>query len=157
MLTAGGPPIYLQGRRNPITPSLALPSWLSSLSSKPRPSSFPPLDAAILLPLASLSSAANADWPFAPPKLSHKKAAATATGLCRLLCLPRRRHAGGPLGALVKTSGWMLPLHAFDLRLLGALIVLPLWTVKKREVVPQPKETDRAFLKTISLKESDSN
>lgn len=75
----------------------------------------------------------------AAAELSHKKAAATATGFAGCFAYLGAAVAGGPLGALMDVWGWDGYLMTlFICGVLGALILLPIWSVKtnpKEEVL----------------------
>lgn len=66
-----------------------------------------------------------------PAELSHKKAAATATGFVGCFAYLGAAFAGGPLGAITKEWGWnmffmILMVSAF----LSILLMFPLWSLK---------------------------
>lgn len=68
---------------------------------------------------------------MAAAELSHKKATATATGFVGCFAYLGAAAAGGPLGAITQTWGWdVYLLTLFICGALGALIMLPLWSVK---------------------------
>ena len=67
----------------------------------------------------------------AAAELSHKKAAATATGFAGCFAYLGAAAAGGPLGAITKAWGWDgYLLTLFVCGILGALLMLPLWNIK---------------------------
>ena len=71
---------------------------------------------------------------MAAAELSHKKAAATASGFTGLLAYLGAATAGYPLGALVQMFGW----NAFFIvlivcGLISMSLLLPLWSVKSRD------------------------
>lgn len=67
-------------------------------------------------------------------ELSHKKAAATATGFAGCFAYIGAAVSGAPLGALIKSGGWENFLITLaSCAVLGSLIVLPLWSVKSRK------------------------
>ncbi len=68
---------------------------------------------------------------MAAAELSHKKATATATGFVGCFAYLGAAAAGGPLGAITQSYGWDVYLMTlFVCGTLGALIMLPLWSVK---------------------------
>jgi OPA family sugar phosphate sensor protein UhpC-like MFS transporter len=71
---------------------------------------------------------------MAAADLSHKKAAATATGFTGLMAYTGAAVAGYPLGLLTDTYGWSG--YFSILALCGAistLLLLPLWSIKSRK------------------------
>lgn len=68
---------------------------------------------------------------MAAAELSHKNATATATGFVGCFAYLGAAVAGGPLGALTQSYGWDVYLITlFVCGALGALIMLPLWSIK---------------------------
>ncbi len=79
---------------------------------------------------------------MAAAELSHKKATATATGFVGCFAYLGAAVAGGPLGAITQTWGWDVYLITlFVCGALGALILLPLWSIKEN-----PKEVKEALI-----------
>lgn len=73
---------------------------------------------------------------MAAAELSHKNATATATGFVGCFAYLGAAVAGGPLGAITQRWGWDVYLITlFVCGALGALIMLPLWSIKSN-----PKE-----------------
>jgi OPA family sugar phosphate sensor protein UhpC-like MFS transporter len=73
---------------------------------------------------------------MAAAELSHKNATATATGFVGCFAYLGAAVAGGPLGAITQKWGWdVYLLTLFICAALGALILLPLWSVRSN-----PKE-----------------
>ncbi len=75
-------------------------------------------------------------------ELSHKKAAATATGFAGCFAYLGAAAAGAPLGAITKNWGWDSYLLTLSIcALLASLLLLPLWSVKsnpKKSPKPEP-------------------
>jgi len=95
---------------------------------------WPVVDAAILFLFGFTIFGPQMLIGLAAAELSHKKAAATATGFAGCFAYLGAAMAGGPLGALVKAEGWGSYLTTlFICATLGTLIVLPLWSVKVRD------------------------
>ncbi len=70
-------------------------------------------------------------------ELSHKKAAATATGFAGSFAYLGAAAAGGPLGALINLWGWDSYFIALSVCSCAAIAcLLPLWKVKARAEVP---------------------
>lgn len=68
---------------------------------------------------------------MAAAELSHKKATATATGFVGCFAYLGAAVAGGPLGAITQAWGWdVYIMTLFGCGVLGALILLPLWSLK---------------------------
>lgn len=82
---------------------------------------------------------------MAAAELSHKNATATATGFVGCFAYLGAAAAGGPLGAITQKWGWDIYLMTlFVCGALGALIMLPLWSVKtnpKEEATAAAQET----------------
>lgn len=135
MLTAGwASDLFFKGRRNPINAlfSAAILGVLCVFRYALLP--WPILDAVILFLFGFFIFGPQMLIGLTAAELSHKKAAATATGFAGCFAYLGAAAAGAPLGALVKASGW--DSYIFTLIVcaaLGALIVLPLWSVKTRE------------------------
>ncbi len=73
---------------------------------------------------------------MAAAELSHKNATATATGFVGCFAYLGAAAAGAPLGAIAQTWGWdMYLMTLFICGVLGALILLPLWSIRSN-----PKE-----------------
>ena len=68
---------------------------------------------------------------MAAAELSHKEATATATGFVGCFAYLGAAFAGAPLGAITQTFGWDVYLITlFVCGALGALILLPLWSLR---------------------------
>ena len=68
---------------------------------------------------------------MAAVELSHKNATATANGFVGCFAYLGAAVAGGPLGAITQRFGWDVYLFVlFMCGALGALIMMPLWSVK---------------------------
>ncbi|HSX13220.1 MAG TPA: MFS transporter [Chlamydiales bacterium] len=135
MLAAGwASDLFFKGKRNPINVifSTAILGVLLVFRSAILP--YPIVDAIILFMFGFFIFGPQMLIGLTAAELSHKKAAATATGFAGCFAYLGAAAAGAPLGALVKASGWES--YIFTLIVcagLGALIVLPLWSVKTRE------------------------
>lgn len=135
MLAAGwASDLFFKGRRNPINAlfSAAILGVLCIFRYALLP--WPILDAMILFLFGFFIFGPQMLIGLTAAELSHKKAAATATGFAGCFAYLGAAAAGAPLGALVKASGW--DSYIFTLVIcaaLGALIVLPLWSIKTRE------------------------
>lgn len=135
MLAAGwASDLLFSGRRGPINAlfTAAILGVLYLFKAAVLP--WPILDAIILFLFGFFIFGPQMLIGLSAAELSHKKAAATATGFAGCFAYLGAAAAGGPLGALVKMNGW----DAYIITLLvcaslGALIVLPLWWVKTRE------------------------
>lgn len=82
---------------------------------------------------------------IAAAELSHKKAAATATGFTGCFSYLGAAAAGGPLSAVIKGWGWDSYLFTLaSCSLLGAFLILPLWSLTSntsKEKASIPEET----------------
>lgn len=78
---------------------------------------------------------------MAAAELSHKKAAATATGLTGLVAYIGAATAGYPIGAVIDTYGWNGFFGAMSMCCaISTLLLVPLWGVTRASVtVPQPE------------------
>lgn len=139
MLTAGwASDLFFKGRRNPINAIFTAMILAVLFIFKTVVLPWPLLDAAILFAFGFFIFGPQMLIGLSAAELSHKKAAATATGFAGCFAYLGAAAAGGPLGALVKVGGWdSYLLTLFVCSSLGALIILPLWTIKTRE----PKTT----------------
>jgi OPA family sugar phosphate sensor protein UhpC-like MFS transporter len=78
---------------------------------------------------------------MAAAEMSHKNAAATATGFLGFFGYLGAAAAGGPLGAITKAWGWdSYLLTLFVCGLLGAVALLPLWSIKTNPRVAKRDE-----------------
>jgi OPA family sugar phosphate sensor protein UhpC-like MFS transporter len=134
MLSAGWASDKLfDGRRNPInaifTAMILVVVYLFQTIVFP----WPVFDACILFAFGFAIFGPQMLIGLAAAELSHKKAAATATGFAGCFAYLGAAMAGGPLGALVKVQGWDGYLMTLCVcAALGTLIVLPLWSIKVR-------------------------
>lgn len=135
MLAAGwASDLFFKGRRNPINAifTAAILGVLCLFKSAILP--WPILDAIILFLFGFFIFGPQMLIGLSAAELSHKKAAATATGFAGCFAYFGAAAAGGPLGALIKMSGWDgYIITLLTCASLGALIVLPLWSIKTRE------------------------
>jgi OPA family sugar phosphate sensor protein UhpC-like MFS transporter len=140
MLTAGwASDLLFKGRRNPINAIFSAAILLVLFVFKTVVLPWPGLDATILFFFGFFIFGPQMLIGLSAAELSHKKAAATATGFAGCFAYLGAAVAGAPLGALVNRGGWDAYLVTlFVCATLGALIVLPLWSVKTRE---KPLET----------------
>ncbi len=69
-------------------------------------------------------------------ELSHKKAAATATGFSGCFAYLGAAAAGAPLGAITKHWGWDSFLYTLCVcAVIATLLLLPLWSVRGNQKV----------------------
>ncbi len=134
MLAAGwASDVIFKGRRNPINAIFSVAILLVLFAFKTMSIAWPPLDAAMLFFFGFFIFGPQMLIGLSAAELSHKKAAATATGFAGCFAYLGAAAAGGPLGALMKIGGWDSYLVTlFVCSLFGALIVLPLWSIKTR-------------------------
>lgn len=148
MLTAGwASDLIFKGRRNPINAIFSAAVLLVLFAFKTVNTSWLAIDASILFFFGFFIFGPQMLIGLSAAELSHKKAAATATGFAGCFAYLGAAFAGGPLGALIGSGGWSHYLMAiFICSLLGALIVLPLWSVKTRdqglEKIPESQEAN---------------
>ncbi len=135
MLAAGwASDLFFNGKRNPINAlfTAGIIGVLCVFKAVLLP--WPIIDAVILFFFGFFIFGPQMLIGLSAAELSHKKAAATATGFAGCFAYLGAAAAGAPLGYLVKLSGWnSYIVTLFVCALLGTLIVLPLWSVKTRE------------------------
>lgn len=139
--------LVFQGKRNPINVLFTVTIIAVLVAFKMTTITWPILDAAFLFLFGFLIFGPQSIIGLAAAELSHKKAAATATGFAGCFSYLGAAVAGGPLGAVIKEWGWdsfLLCLGACSL--IGALLILPLWSVKAsprvKEEEPVVKEAE---------------
>lgn len=123
--------ILFRGRRNPINVLFNLGIVFVTLAFKAffLPSVF--FDSCFLFLFGFFIFGPQMLIGMAAAEISHKKAAATATGFAGCFAYLGAAMAGGPLGAVIKSWGWESYLITlFVCAILGGLIVLPLWNIK---------------------------
>ncbi len=124
--------LLFKSKRNPVNVLFSLAIVLLILGYQSFTAANPWLDGAFLFLLGFFIFGPQMLIGMATAELSHKKAAATATGFAGFFayCLGAAC-AGAPLGLVIKHAGW----NAFFATLIGcalaaALLLLPLWSVK---------------------------
>ena len=95
------------------------------------PHGYPLLDSSMIFFIGFMTFGPQMLIGVAAAELSHKKAAATATGFAGCFAYLGAAAAGGPLGAVTHAWGW----DSFFVTMIGcsvvaALLMLPLWSVK---------------------------
>ncbi len=132
-----------QGRRGPINVLFAILVSVATLvfSSLTEASYF--FDSLLLFVIGFLIFGPQMLIGMAAAELSHKKAAATASGFTGTWAYAGAAFAGYPLGLIIQSYGW----DGFFVALavcgaLSSLLLLPLWAVKTREdgLFPKRKE-----------------
>lgn len=133
--------VIFKGKRNPINVLFNIAILILLGAFKMVGIAWPLLDAAFLFSFGFFIFGPQMLIGMAAAELSHKKAAATATGFAGCFAYLGAAVAGGPLGAVVKTWGWdSYLLTLFVCGVLGALIVLPLWSVKTNPKSLEPSK-----------------
>jgi len=80
---------------------------------------------------------------MAAAELSHKKAAATATGLTGFVAYVGAATAGYPLGAIIDTWGWNGFFWSMSVCcIVSVLLLLPMWGVTKASITPSAKKAE---------------
>ncbi len=123
--------LVFQGKRNPINVLFTMGILAVLIAFKWITVSWPILDGLFLFLFGFFIFGPQSIIGIAAAELSHKKAAATATGFAGCFSYLGAAVAGGPLGAIIKTWGWdsfLLTLGACSV--IGTLLILPLWSVK---------------------------
>lgn len=124
--------VLFKSKRNPVNVLFCLGVGLLVLGYQAFTQANPWLDGAFLFLFGFFVFGPQMLIGMATAELSHKKAAATATGFAGFFayCLGAAC-AGAPLGLVIKHAGW----DAFFLTLIGcavaaALLLVPLWSIK---------------------------
>ncbi|HEY4255454.1 MAG TPA: MFS transporter [Chlamydiales bacterium] len=137
--------LIFRGKRNPVNVLFSLAIVFLILGYQAFTQANPLIDGAFLFLFGFFIFGPQMLIGMATAELSHKKAAATATGFAGFFayCLGAAC-AGAPLGLVIKHAGW----NAFYMTLMGcalcaALLLIPLWSIKtypkeKLPVEPQP-------------------
>lgn len=138
--------LVFQGKRNPINVLFTIAILVLVIALKATTNIlWPMLDAVFLFLFGFFIFGPQSIVGLAVAELSHKKAAATATGFAGCFSYLGAAAAGGPLGAMIKAWGWdgfliILAISSF----LGALLILPLWSVKSSFVRDEDGYLDSA-------------
>ncbi len=140
-LAAGwGSDLLFQGRRNPVNVLFTVAILVLILGFRTYTAAIPVLDAAFLFLFGFFIFGPQMLLGMAAAELSHKKAAATATGFTGCFAYLGAAAAGAPLGAITEHWGWDSFLGTlFVCACAAALLLFPLWSVKTN-----PKEEEPA-------------
>lgn len=131
-LAAGwGSDILFKGKRMPINVLFTIAVLATLLSFRAITQSNPLIDSIYLFLFGFFIFGPQMLIGMACAELSHKKAAATATGFAGCFAYLGAAAAGGPLGAAMHAWGW----NSFFSTMIGcsiaaALLMLPLWSAK---------------------------
>jgi OPA family sugar phosphate sensor protein UhpC-like MFS transporter len=123
------------GRRNPSNIIFIAGIFVALLSFKLVLLPVPVLDMCFIFVLGFFIFGPQMLIGMAAAELSHKNAAATATGFVGVFAYIGAAFAGGPLGAITKSWGW----DGFFVALIGCAVLaifllIPLWSVKTNPV-----------------------
>lgn len=128
--------VMFKGRRTPVNVLYTLGILGLIVLYKMTSFSFFYLDAAFLFFFGFFIFGPQMLIGVATAELSHKKAAATATGFAGCFAYLGAATAGGPLGAVIEQWGWDSYFGTLMLCAgLGAALMLPLWSVKSNDQV----------------------
>jgi OPA family sugar phosphate sensor protein UhpC-like MFS transporter len=123
--------LIFKGKRNPINVLFTVGILVLIGAFRFANFSWPLLDAAYIFLFGFFIFGPQMLIGMAAAELSHKKAAATATGFVGCFAYLGAAAAGGPLGAITKMWGWdSYLITLFLCALFGILFLLPLWSVK---------------------------
>ncbi len=123
--------VLFKGKRNPINVLFTVAILFLLFAFKVIHYPWPILDGVFLFLFGFFIFGPQMLIGVAAAELSHKKAAATATGFAGCFAYLGAAAAGGPLGAITKEWGWdSYLLTLFVCGVMGALLMLPLWNVK---------------------------
>jgi len=152
-LTAGwASDLIFKGKRNPVSILFTVGILVLIVLFKMLVFPWPILDATFLFFFGFFIFGPQMLIGMAAVELSHKKAAATATGFVGSFAYLGAAAAGGPLGAIIKSWGWDTYLSIlFGCGMLCILLLLPLWSVKSnpKDLEPFPKK-DKSRPQTAS-------
>jgi OPA family sugar phosphate sensor protein UhpC-like MFS transporter len=142
-LAAGwGSDLLFQGRRNPINVLFSLAILFLIVGFKASTIATPFLDASFLFLFGFFIFGPQMLIGMAAAELSHKKAAATATGFAGGFAYLGAAVAGAPLGAITKHWGWdSFLLTLFVCACSAALLLLPLWSIRANPKEEEPANT----------------
>lgn len=132
--------VLFQGKRNPINVLFTVAVLGLLFAFQTFSMAWPLLDGAFLFLFGFFIFGPQMLIGVATAELSHKKAAATATGFGGCFAYLGAAAAGGPLGAITKHWGW--DAHFYTLAfcaVVGTLLLLPLWSIKTG---PQVREEE---------------
>jgi OPA family sugar phosphate sensor protein UhpC-like MFS transporter len=123
--------ILFKGKRNPVNVLFTLAILFLLIAMKFIGVSWYLVDAAILFFFGFFIFGPQMMIGVAAAELSHKKAAATATGFAGCFAYLGAAAAGGPLGAIMNRWGWDSYFLSLTIcAIAGVLLLLPLWNVK---------------------------
>lgn len=133
--------IIFKGKRIPVIVLCALSVAALFLSFQAVPASFMLIDSAFLFLFGFFVFGPQMLIGMVPAELSHKKAAATATGFVGCFAYLGAAFAGGPLGAVIKEWGWdLFFVILVGSSLISVLLVLPFWSLKSSPRKQKPVE-----------------
>lgn len=147
-LAAGWSSDYLFGaRRGPVNAIFAIGIALSIFLFWFTPVNYPILDSLAIFLLGFTIFGPQMLIGVAAAELSHKKAAATATGFIGWLAYIGAAVAGYPLGSITQNYGWSGFFVALSTcALLSAALLIPLWRIDdKKSYKFRPKKTEPAM------------
>ncbi len=131
--------ILFRGRRTPVNVLFLMGTLLSILAFQFLGVGSPIVDSLFMFAFGFFIFGPHMLMGIVATELSHKKAAATATGFIGWIGYAGAAAAGGPLGALVKEWGWDSFFIAITLcSLLAMVLLIPLWSIQKAR---QPAES----------------
>lgn len=135
--------IVFKGKRNPINVLFTVAILFLIFAFKMIHYPWPILDAVFLFLFGFFIFGPQMLIGVAAAELSHKKAAATATGFAGCFAYLGAAAAGGPLGAITKAWGWNSYLSTLAVcAVFGIVLMLPLWKIKNNpKDIVQEKES----------------
>jgi OPA family sugar phosphate sensor protein UhpC-like MFS transporter len=123
--------LLFKGKRNPVNVLFSMAILVLILGFRSYTAAIPFLDATFLFLFGFFIFGPQMLIGMAAAELSHKKAAATATGFTGCFAYLGAAAAGAPLGAITKHWGWdSFLVTLFVCGAVAALLLLPLWSVK---------------------------
>lgn len=126
--------LIFKGRRNPVNAICSALILVLLLCVQGFSSTLPYLDAAFLFLIGFFVFGPQMLIGMAAAELSHKRAAATATGFAGTFAYAGAAVAGAPLGAVMQYFGWNSFLYSlFGCALISTLLLTPLWSIQSRD------------------------
>ena len=126
--------LIFKGRRTPVNVIFMVAVLLSILGFQAYTGSFVIMDAMFLFLFGFFIFGPQMLIGVAAAEMSHKKAAATATGFTGCFAYLGAAAAGAPLGAITTRWGWDSFLYTLGIcALASSLLLLPLWSIRSKQ------------------------
>lgn len=137
--------LIFKGRRTPVNVLFTLAVLCSVLGFKAYTGPSPYVDGLFLFLFGFFIFGPQMLIGIAAAELSHKKAAATATGFAGCFAYLGAAAAGAPIGAITQRWGWGSFLYTLcGCAVIATLLLLPLWSVKGNQKTKVAADLDSA-------------